>query len=271
MGNKRVLIVNADDYGLTSEVSRGIRFAHQNGIVSSTTAMMNMEGVLADLMEAVSETPELGIGVHLVLTAGSPVLPISEVPSLVNQNGQFPKIREIYNALPKIDPDHVYKEWKAQVEKIIGAGVQPDHLDSHHHVSYLDTILFQTMLLLASEYSIPIRRIPSQLTSGLIGTVPINLVDYKAETGVQSPTGLETRFYGDSVSLLLLSTILHELSSGTTEMMTHPGFVDDALHDKSSYNLSRRTELDILGLKQSKDLVSGLDVELSTFKSLKAT
>ena len=93
------LIVNADDYGLTREVSRGIRYAHQNGILTSTTAMMNVERAHEDLNLLVGETPELGIGVHLILTAGSPVLPKSEVPSLVDQNGKFPKIREIDEAL----------------------------------------------------------------------------------------------------------------------------------------------------------------------------
>lgn len=268
MMHEKLLIVNADDYGFTREVSRGIRYAYLNGIVTSTTAMMNMEGVLGDLKEAVLETPKLGIGVHLVLTTGSPVLPISEVPSLVDNNGQFPKIKTIYEVLPKMNPDHVYKEWKAQIEKITDSGIQADHLDSHHHVSYLDRMLFQIMLSLANEFSIPIRRIPSQSTPGLIGTVPENLYDYQTQTQVQSPINLETEFYGEGVSDHLLHTILYKLGRGSNEMMTHPGFVDDILYTKSSYSANRGVELEILGSKRTKSLTDELDIKLTTFKSL---
>ena len=174
MNHEKYLIVNADDYGLTREVSRGIRHAHTSGIVSSTTAMMNMEGVLKDLKLTNSETPKLGIGIHLILTAGSPVLPTSEVPTLINQNGQFPKIQNIYEALNQMNPEEVYREWNAQIEKFLSSGLKPDHLDSHHHVSYLDDMLFQKMLALAQKYNLPIRKIPDQSTSGLIGTVPIS-------------------------------------------------------------------------------------------------
>jgi predicted glycoside hydrolase/deacetylase ChbG (UPF0249 family) len=69
------LIVNADDYGRTPGVSRGIREAHRRGIVTSTTCMMNMPAVVDDIALALEETPRLGLGVHLVLTSGRPLLP----------------------------------------------------------------------------------------------------------------------------------------------------------------------------------------------------
>ncbi len=69
------LIVNADDYGLTAGVSAGIREAHQSGIVTSTTAMMNLPGVVEDLRLALETCPGLGLGAHLVLTAGGPLRP----------------------------------------------------------------------------------------------------------------------------------------------------------------------------------------------------
>ncbi len=68
------LIVNADDYGRSVNVSRGIRDAYLRGILSSTTCMMNMPSVVDDIKMALSETSGLGMGVHLVLTAGRPLL-----------------------------------------------------------------------------------------------------------------------------------------------------------------------------------------------------
>ena len=75
------LIVNADDYGRTRGVSAGIREAHLHGIVTSTTAMMNFPGVQADLARACDDCPQLGLGVHLVLTAGRPLRPAENVPT----------------------------------------------------------------------------------------------------------------------------------------------------------------------------------------------
>ncbi|HCS39550.1 MAG TPA: hypothetical protein DIW44_08195 [Anaerolineaceae bacterium] len=78
------LIVNADDYGHTHGVSQGIRLAHLRGIVTSTTAMMNYRGAEDDLRKATHECPRLGLGLHLVLTSGNPVLPVEKVPDLVD-------------------------------------------------------------------------------------------------------------------------------------------------------------------------------------------
>ena len=67
------LIINADDYGRSPDISRGIRQAHLHGVVTSTTCMMNIPTTAADIAVAVRETPQLGLGVHLVLTMGRPV------------------------------------------------------------------------------------------------------------------------------------------------------------------------------------------------------
>ncbi|MEK7278341.1 MAG: ChbG/HpnK family deacetylase, partial [Chloroflexota bacterium] len=83
------LIVNADDYGRTPSVSGGIRHAHLRGVVTTTTAMMNMPSVENDIRLALEECPNLCLGVHLVLTAGRPVLPPERVPSLAASDGGF--------------------------------------------------------------------------------------------------------------------------------------------------------------------------------------
>lgn len=199
MNHEKQLIVNADDYGLTRGVSRGNRYAHLHGIITSITAMLNIEVVVEDLKFTASEAPELGKGVHLVLTAGSPVLPVIQVSSLVDQNGQFPKIKTIYEDLKQMKPEEVHQEWNAQNEKMLSLGLQPDNLDSHHHVSYLDMMLFENMLKLAQKYDLPIRKIPDQSTSGLIGSVPINLNNRQSVANVASPENFESRFCGEPI------------------------------------------------------------------------
>ena len=67
------LIINSDDYGRSPEISRGIREAHLRGVVTSTTCMMNIPTTADDVGVALKETPNLGMGVHLVLTMGKPL------------------------------------------------------------------------------------------------------------------------------------------------------------------------------------------------------
>ena len=85
------LIVNSDDYGRTPEISRGIREAHLQGVVTSTTCMMNIPTTAEDIAVALRETPALGLGVHLVLTMGKPISTPDTVASITNENGYFLK------------------------------------------------------------------------------------------------------------------------------------------------------------------------------------
>ena len=84
----RMLIVNADDFNRSPGVSRGIVEAHEKGIVTSTTVMVNLPGLRASL-DLLRGYPRLGVGLHVNLTFGSPVVPAEQVPSLVDAEGRF--------------------------------------------------------------------------------------------------------------------------------------------------------------------------------------
>src|SRR5512133_837132 len=153
------LIVNADDYGHTPGVSEGIRQGHLHGIVTSTSAMMNRPLAPADLTVAARKCPDLGIGVHLVLTAGKPVLAAVKLSTLVDSQGNFLKLPALVDRINQIDLEQVWAEWNAQVEMFIRHyGKNPDHLDSHHHCSYFTPALFERMVRLAEQLKCAIRK-----------------------------------------------------------------------------------------------------------------
>src|SRR5512132_365248 len=128
------LIINADDYGRTPEISRGIREAHLRGVVTSTTCMMNLTNTGDDISIALNETPNLGLGVHLVLTMGKPLSAPELVPSIVDENGNHLKYNPFFANIPNLNMDEVKAEWRLQIERFIkAAGRKPTHLDSHHH------------------------------------------------------------------------------------------------------------------------------------------
>ena len=152
------LIINSDDYGRTPDISRGIREAHLNGVVTSTTCMMNIPTTAADIAIALKETPELAMGVHLVLTMGRPIIMRESGSSITDENGNFFKYMPFVEHVPQMDMDEVKAEWRAQIEAFIKAsGRQPTHLDSHHHSTYFAPQLFRGMHELAKEYDCAIR------------------------------------------------------------------------------------------------------------------
>lgn len=138
------LVVNADDFGLTPAISRGILRAHRDGIVTSTSLLGNLSA--ADLETAraqLAEAPRLGVGVHLALTGGAPVSPAGQVASLVMPGGGFhPRGTDFITAWARgrVAADEVHRELDAQVGRIRDAGIAVDHLDTHHHLGFLPVI-----------------------------------------------------------------------------------------------------------------------------------
>jgi predicted glycoside hydrolase/deacetylase ChbG (UPF0249 family) len=248
----KYLIVNADDYGHSPGVSRGIRYAHAQGIVTGTTAMMNMPHVAEDLRLAQAECPGLGLGVHLTLTTGAPLLPPRRVPSLVNGADRFLELDAFRKQAAQINPADLYAEWSAQIKLFCDiVGRAPDHLDSHHHTSYYNPILFATMLDLAVEYRCAVR---SPLVDDVRRPVP-GTTDPKWRDSlkriltnrlVSHPHHFITDFYDEGATRETLSQLLAALADGFTEIMCHPGYVDEALRMGSRYTGQRERELDIL-------------------------
>ena len=125
------LVVNADDFGFTRDVNEGIVEAHQGGILTATTLMAN--GVAFDhAVELARANPDFDVGCHLVLVGGKSVLAgedalPADVPDLLKRL-----------ALRRISP---YDELRAQVERIIAAGIRPTHLDTHKHTHLLFPVL----------------------------------------------------------------------------------------------------------------------------------
>lgn len=278
------LIINADDFGRTRGVSAGILRAHTAGIVTSTTAMMNMPGVAADLLKAKAEAPNLGLGVHLTFSAGRPLLPTEWVSSLIDEHGKFLSQAAITSDPTRVDVDELKSELKAQIKTFKNAtGHMPDHLDAHHFVHVIPH-LFAAYLDLADEFNLPIRipfpRDEAALNSDplprVIGNVPAEVVktmvqadwELLAVQPARSTDRCFVNFYGDNVSIAGLLKILDEVPDGVSEIMTHPGIADDMLKEASAYHIQRETELSILTDPKVKARIQELGIELITFGAL---
>jgi chitin disaccharide deacetylase len=271
------LIVNADDYGHSPGVSAGIRDAHQHGLVTSTTAMMNMPGVEAALRQAQQTCPQLGLGVHLVLTTGLPVLPPAQVASLLDAQHRFPGEDGLIARLATLDPAEVRAEWRAQIEKFVAVtGRAPDHLDSHHHVSFFTAPLFQVILELAREQGCAIRLPLGDVAADIVSDLPAALtqpdLELKAsllrEYQPRYPDQFLRSFYDASATQAVLLSLLAHLPDGTTEMMCHPGYSDQDLMDGSTYTWQRQAELAALTDAAVLAEVKHRGIRLMTFSHL---
>ncbi len=277
------LIVNADDYGRAPGVSRGILQAHQRGIVTSTTVMVNQPGARAQLEEALA-CPELGVGLHLVFSAWQPVLPPETIPALVDEDGCFFDQHTLWARAEEISLKSLQAELTAQVGRFAAwAGRLPDHLDCHHFV-HLYPPFFQVYADLAAQFHLPLRvpfppetdfgqavrtlpfleEFPHDLVRGMIVTNS-NLV---AARGLAHPDHFVATFFGrEALTAAFLVHLLETLPSGTSELMCHPGYDDPALAS-STYRAEREIELALLTDPAVGQRVEELGIELVTFAAL---
>lgn len=240
------LIVNADDFGISEGATIGILLAHQNGIVTSTTCMMNMPYAHFALNEA-KKYPNLGIGIHLVLTVGKPL--IEGAKSYTDENGYFIRPNEYPDGNPHADEEELYQEWKAQIDKFIEVtGHKPTHIDSHHHVHLLPWHLEVTKRL-ALEYHLPVRQ-KNQI---------LNHYEF---------VPCDTTFYNQNVSINYLKKLI-ETNKDILEIMCHPALLDQRLYEMTSYSLLRMKELDILNSQVIKDFINNHQIELINYSHIK--
>ena len=232
------LIVNGDDLGYTRGNTYGIFQAYREGILRSTTALANSPYFEDAIRTAQKEYPSLGIGVHLTLTLGKPLL---ESRTLRDpETGAFFKQKKLWEQ--NIDYDEVYAEWKAQIDRFIEvSGRKTTHMDSHHHVYEKTPQALAAAARLADEYGLAMRG------HGTFAFV--------------------SSFSGPSATKDGLIDILAENRERDIELMCHPGWCDLELYRQSSYALERVKELDVLCDPEVMEYIEEHHIELCHYEA----
>lgn len=287
------LIVNADDFGLTEGVNRAILGGHHNGIITSATLMANGPAFDSAVVACLAAAA-LGVGVHLNLTHGRPVSRLTDVPSLVAPDGCFyPSPAGLVQQIltRRVRLAEVERELRSQIDKVASAGVRITHLDSHKHIHVVPQ-LFNVVVKLAREYGIRCIRCPIEpawsalgpLLSGprgwmrmnrqyLLGRALSTLAAFQAKKVTGAGLQRTERFYGLSqtgfLDAKLLETLLRELPTGTSELMCHPGYLDEALlATRTRLRNQRVTELEALTSPDTRALVTEMGIELVSYDKL---
>lgn len=251
----KYLIVNADDFNLTEGVTRGIVEGHGNGIITSTTVMVNLPG-LARSRDLAREAPGLGLGLHVNLTLGAPVLAADAVASLVDASGRFVRDRERVGQVGV--PAEIRDEVAAQAKRFSEAfGRRPTHLDTHYHMHRLPRIL-DAVLDVAVDLGLPVRAVTPEMAQ------QIRARGVPAPDRMIGDVGVDAYWTAESVV-----RSIHAAEEGVTELMCHPGYADDAL-SASSYCMQREGELRGLCDPRTKAALMEAGVRLIRYDDLAA-
>ena len=158
----RVLIVNCDDFGMSRSINAGVVRAIEGGIASSCSLMVPCDAT-ADAMQILHERPEIPFGVHLTLVRDSvdqrwsPICAGEEVPSLLGGSDVLPLARDIPALLARARIGEIEREFRAQIEVVLRAGLKPTHLDWHCLADGGRADVLELTLGLALEYGLAMR------------------------------------------------------------------------------------------------------------------
>jgi hopanoid biosynthesis associated protein HpnK len=282
------LIVNADDFGLTSGVNRAIREAHQRGIVTSTT-LMAKGAAFDDALQAAAAVPGLGIGCHVDLVQLSPVSPRQEVASLAAGDQFRPGVARLAAAAwsGKIKSEEIVLEATAQMRKLQSAGVTLTHFDTHKHTHVFPPVL-RALLQAARDCGVRAVRNPFEPEStvgfrhvfarmGLLSrwaavqSLRAFAPDFRREVqraGLMTTDGTVGVALTGHMNQRMLCDMLQRIPHGTWELVTHPGYSDAQLAPLTKLTASREVELDWLTSKETREMVDRAGIELVSFKDL---
>jgi chitin disaccharide deacetylase len=279
------LIVNADDFGLTAGVNRAVVELHRAGLLTSATLMARA----AATDEAIAlglANPTLGVGCHVVLVDGEPVLPVREVPTLVDaKTGQF--YRTLGTFLPRlftgrIRAAEIEAEAAAQIALLKNRGLRLTHVDTHKHTHMFPAVL-RPVLRAAKAAGIGMVRNPFEPEWAVHATPRASATraaevfalrkmgpyfkrliashEVMATDGTIAVVGTGT-LDGDAVR-----SLLKQLPAGTWELVTHPGY-NDADLAKIRTRLRESRDVERNALQAIREFPG---VELISFAGLNST
>ena len=269
--DSKLLIVHADDVGVTHSVNAATIKALDTGLVNSASLMVPCPW-FPEIADYAKSHPTVDFGLHLTLTSErvyyrwGPVASKDKVPSLIDENGYF---HHDWAATTKINSNEVELELRAQIERAYAMGVRPTHLDSHQYRLYENGKgFFEVVLRLAHEYNLPVfvardwfadrPYLESSLTSGDI------VLDHTVTIAPSVPPEKWAEFY---------KTALKNLQPGVTELVIHLAFADDemkaATRERDTWGAAwRQRDFDFFTSQEFRQLLQEQNIKLVTWREL---
>jgi hopanoid biosynthesis associated protein HpnK len=290
----RQIIINADDFGLSKGINKGIIKAYKEGILTSASLMVNMPG-FEDAVALIRENPGLDIGLHLNFFRGMPVLSLQKTATLVGKDGFF--IQDIFRIVKniyekKISFLELETECEAQINKALEKGIRITHIDSEKHLHLIGPV-YEIVVRLAKKYGInTIRNINEypyvlkfilrgrHIFSLTLGKVILLQILSQCKKKINSINSIKTADYSfgllgrGGMTLNKCERLFEYSKEGTTEIFCHLGYIDEEwqfapLNEQKYYiNTIRERELEVLLSPRLKEAIHNLNIELVNFSKL---
>ena len=267
----RLLIVHADDIGVTHSVNAATIKALESGLVNSASIMVPCPW-FPEIADFARSHPDADLGLHLTLTSErvyyrwSPVASKDKVPSLVDENGYF---HHDWTPTTRINPKEVELELRAQIDRAYALGIRPTHLDSHQY-RLIDNgkELFEVAVRIARDYKLPLfvardwfadrPYLESSLSASDI------VLDHTVTIAPTVPAAQWADFY---------KTALKNLQPGVTEFVIHLGYDNDELkaatRERDTWGAAwRQRDFDFFTSQEFRDLLSKQNIKLITWREI---
>lgn len=260
----RLLILNADDFGMCHSVNAAIMGVLQAGLVRSTTVMAPCPWAL-HAMHFLAGQPEIPFGIHLTVISDpdyyrwGPVAGRDKVPSLVDGSGYFFRFDEMPVLRARAKLDELEVEFRAQIETVLAAGLSPTHLDWHALRFGERTDIVGLMIRLAKEYGLALRVIGKSWIEKL-QSQGLPVIDYDFLDSYGIDPGSKAVQY---------EKLLRELPAGLSEWAVHPGLdTPELLALEPAGNHERQTDFDFWTSQRAKEILDLEGIILLDYRDL---
>ncbi len=272
--HRRFVIINGDDFGFSSGVNRGIIEAHERGVLTSTSLMVTGEA-FDEAVALAHAHPKLGVGLHLVLANGKAVLPPSQIPHLVDSNGNFSDKDNqagVHYHLSQGARRELPLEIRAQLEKFRSTGLQLSHVDGHRHM-HLNPVVLHNLVDLSNEFNIKVIRLPYEelkITLSIDSSDRLNKIIWYSvmsclrwygerllkSKGIVSPLRVYGWLQSGRITDAYLLNLIPQIQANMVEIYAHPAIAIDG-EPRNGPQGAGQLELDALvSLRVRKMLVS---------------
>jgi predicted glycoside hydrolase/deacetylase ChbG (UPF0249 family) len=260
----RLLIINADDFGMCHSVNAAVMRALAEGVVRSTTLMVPCPWALHG-MHFLADHPQIPFGVHLTAISDwgdyrwGALTPPEKVPTLLNPAGYFHNFAGMPGFLAGVDLGELETEFRAQIEAVLAAGLHPTHLDWHSLRIGGRHDIFDLMFRLAREYGLALR-VMGQASIQKVQRLGLPCNDYDF---------LDSYLLDMATKAQRFAQLLHALPAGLSEWAVHPALdTPELLAIEAEANHIRQGDFDFVTSRQAKEIIREEGIILIDYRAL---
>src|SRR6266478_5763652 len=269
--DSKLLIVHADDVGVTHSVNAATIKALDSGLVNSASLMVPCPW-FPEIAEYAKSHPAVDFGLHLTLTSERvyyrwrPVASNDKVRSLVDENGYF---HHDWAATTRIDPKEVDLELRAQIDRAYAMGTRPTHLDSHQYRLFDNgKELFEVVVRIARDYKLPLFVARDWFAERPYLEKGLGPADILLDHTITIDPGVAPDKWAD-----FYKNALQNLKPGVTEFVIHLGFADDELTsatlDRDTWGAAwRQRDFDFFTSQEFRQLLAAQNIKLITWREI---